>query len=129
MGDQIQLASVALPAAISLVKANKVKALAVTSARRVSSLPEVPTVAELGYPGFSFATWVGVFAPAKTPQDIVRRLNSELNLTLFIPEFQQQLDQAGFSPIGGSLDKSSDYLKSELLKYAKVVKETGITAD
>ncbi len=129
MGDQIQLASVALPAAISLVKANKVKALAVTSARRVSSLPDVPTVAELGYPGFSFATWVGVFAPAKTPLDIVTRLNSELNLTLFIPEFQQQLDQAGFSPIGGSLDKSSDYLKSELLKYAKVVKETGITAD
>ncbi len=129
MGDQIQLASVALPAAISLVKANKVKALAVTSARRVSSLPDVPTVAELGYPGFSFATWVGVFAPAKTHLDIVTRLNSELNLTLFIPEFQQQLDQAGFSPIGGSLDKSSDYLKSELLKYAKVVKETGITAD
>lgn len=129
MGNQIPLASVALPAAVALVKADKVKALAVTSARRVSSMPDVPTVAELGYPGFSFATWVGLFAPAKTPAGIVERLNSELNLILFIPEFQQQLDKAGFSPIGGSLNKSSDYLKAELVKYAKVVKDTGITAD
>jgi tripartite-type tricarboxylate transporter receptor subunit TctC len=129
MGDQIQLASVALPAAVALVKAGKVKPLAVTSAQRVSSMPDVPTVAELGFPGFSFATWVGVFAPSKTPASIVARLNSELNLTLFIPEFQQQLAQAGFSPIGGSLNKSSDYVRAELVKYAKVVKETGITAE
>ncbi len=129
MGNQIQLASVALPAAIALVKADKVKPLAVTSAKRVAAMPNVPTVAELGFPGFSFATWVGVFAPAKTPTAIVNRINSELNLILFIPEFQQQLDQAGFSPIGGSVNKSTDYLKAELLKYAKVVKETGITAE
>ena len=129
MGNQIQLASVALPAAVSLVKADKVRPLAVTSAKRVASMPNVPTVAELGFPGFSFATWVGVFAPAKTPSAIVDRINSELNLILFIPEFQQQLDQAGFSPIGGSVNKSTDYLKAELLKYAKVVKETGITAE
>ena len=129
MGNQIQLASVALPAAVSLVKADKVRPLAVTSAKRVAAMPNVPTVAELGFPGFSFATWVGVFAPAKTPTAIVNRINSELNLILFIPEFQQQLDQAGFSPIGGSVNKSTDYLKAELLKYAKVVKETGITAE
>ena len=129
MGNQIQLASVALPAAVSLVKADKVKPLAVTSAKRVAAMPNVPTVAELGFPGFNFATWVGVFAPAKTPTAIVERINSELNLILFIPEFQQQLDQAGFSPIGGSVNKSTDYLKAELLKYAKVIKETGITAE
>lgn len=128
MGNQIPLASVALPAAVALVKAEKVRPLAVTSARRVSAMPDVPTVAEL-FPGFSFATWVGLFAPAKTPTGIVERLNSELNLALFIPEFQQQLEKAGFSPIGGSLNKASDYLKAELVKYAKVVKETGVTAD
>lgn len=128
MGNQIPLASVALPAAVQLVKGGKVRPLAVTSARRVASMPDVPTVAEL-FPGFSFATWVGVFAPAKTPAAVIERLNSELNLTLFIPEFQQQLDTSGFSPIGGSLNKSSEYLKAELLKYAKVVKETGVTAD
>ena len=129
MGNQIELASVALPAAVALVKAEKVKPLAVTSAQRVAAMPNVPTVAELGFPGFNFATWVGVFAPAKTPADIVARLNSELNLILFIPEFQQQLAQAGFNPMGGSLNKASDYVKSELVKYAKVVKETGITAE
>jgi tripartite-type tricarboxylate transporter receptor subunit TctC len=129
MGNQIPLASVALPAAVALVKADKVRPLAVTSAQRVASMPDVPTVAELGFPGFSFATWVGVFAPAKTPAALLERMNSELNLILFIPEFQQQLAQAGFSPMGGSLNKASDYLKAELVKYAKVVKETGITAD
>lgn len=129
MGNQIQLASVALPAAVALVKGEKVRPLAVTSAQRIASMPDVPTVAELGFPGFNFATWVGLFAPAKTPADIALRLNSELNLILFIPEFQQQLAQAGFSPIGGSLNKSSDYVKTELVKYAKVVKETGITAE
>lgn len=129
MGNQIQLASVALPAAIELVKAGKVKPLALTGPKREASMPDVPTVAELGFPGFNFATWVGVFSPAKTPQSIVERLNSEINLILFIPEFQQQLDKAGFGPIGGSLAKSADYLKAELLKYAVVVKNTGITVD
>lgn len=129
MGNQIQLASVALPAAVSLVKAGNVRPLAVTSAERVSAMPEVPTVAELGYPGFSFATWVGLFAPAKTPAGIVARLNSELNLILFIPEFQQQLAAAGFTPMGGSQSKATDFLKAELGKYAKVVKEIGLTAD
>lgn len=127
MGNQIELASVALPAAVALVKANKVRPLAVTSERRVASMQDVPTVAELGYPGFNFATWVGLFAPSKTPNDIVARMNSELNLILFIPEFQQQLASAGFGPIGGSLNNSSDYVKAELMKYAKVVQETGIT--
>ena len=129
MGNQVQLVSVALPPAVALVKAEKIRPLAVTSAQRVSTLPDVPTVAELGFPGFDFETWVGVFAPAKTPPDVVARINSELNLILFIPEFRQQLDQVGFSPMGGSLSKASDYLKAELLKYAKVVKETGITAE
>ena len=129
MGNQVQLASVALPAAVALVKAEKVKPLAVTSAQRVSALPDVPTVAELGFPGFNFETWVAVLAPAKTPAEIVARINSELNLILFIPEFQQQLAQAGFSPIGGSLSRAADYLKTELVKYARVVKETGVTAE
>ena len=129
MGNHIPLASVALPAAVALVKAEKIRPLAVTSAQRVSTTPDVPTVAELGFPGFNFATWVGVFAPANTPADIIARVNSELNLILFIPEFQQQLTQAGFSPMGGSLDKSADYLRAELAKYAKVVREAGITAE
>ena len=128
-GSQIPLASVALSSAIELVKAGRVKPLAVTSAKRVPSLPQVPTVAELGYPGFSFLTWVGVFAPAKTPRGALERLNSESNLILFVPEFQQQLDQAGFSPIGGALAQANDTVRAELSKYAKVIRVTGITPD
>ena len=128
-GNQIPLASVALSSAVELVKAGRVKPLAVTSTKRVTSLPHVPTVAESGYPGFSFLTWVGVFAPAKTPRAALERLNSESNMILFVPEFQQQLDRAGFSPIGGSLAKANDTLQDELRKYAKVIRDTGITAD
>ena len=126
-GNQIPLASVALPAAIALAKSGKVKPLAVTSTKRVRSLPDVPTVAELGFSGFSFTTWVGVFAPARTPQAVLARLNSESNLLLFIPEVQEQLEKAGFDVIGGSLPKVDEYLKAELAKYARVVKETGVT--
>jgi tripartite-type tricarboxylate transporter receptor subunit TctC len=129
MGNQIQLASVALPAAVELVKADKVRPLAVTSDARVASMPQVPTVAELGFPGFSFATWVAVFAPAKTPAAVVERLNAELSQILLVPEFLQQLDKAGFSPIGGTSAKASEFLATELVKYAKVVKETGANID
>ncbi len=129
MGSQVQLASVALPPAVALVRAEKIRPLAVTSAQRASSLPDVPTVAELGFPGFSFETWVALFAPAGTPAEIVARINSELNLILFIPEFRQQLAQAGFDPLGGPRSKAAEYLKTELVKYAKVVKETGVTAE
>lgn len=128
-GNQIPLASVALPAALALAKAGKVKPLAVTGAKRLGSLPDVPTVAELGFPGFNFTTWVGVFAPAGTPQAVLARLNSESNLILFIPEFQDQLDKAGFEVIGGSLNKASDHLKAELVKYAQVVKQTGVSME
>ena len=128
-GNQVPLASVALPAAIPLAKAGKVKPLAVTSAKRVRSLPDVPTVAESGFAGFSCTTWVGVFAPAGTPQAVLSRLNSEMNPILFIPEFQDQLDKAGFDVIGGSLNKAGDYLKVELTKYAQVVKQTGVRMD
>ena len=128
MGSQIQLASVALAGAVPLVKAGKVKALGITSPKRISSLPDIATVAEQGYPGFDFATWVGVLAPNKTPASVIERLNSELNLILFIPEVQQQLDTAGFGVLGGTAEKAAQYIKAELQKYAKVVKEAGITA-
>lgn len=128
-GNQISLANIAVPVALAMAKAGKVKPLAVTGPRRLRSLPDVPTVAELGFPGFAFTTWIGIFAPAGTPQAVLARLNSELNMILFIPEFQDQLDKAGFDVIGGSLNKSGDHLKAELVKYAQVVKQTGVSLE
>ncbi len=129
MGGQVELASVALPPAVELIKGGKVRALAVTSAKRVASLPDVPTVAESGFPGFEDYTWVGVFAPSKTPADIVQRLNTEIEKILQLPEFQTRLAGVGFEPMGGSTEQAAQYLKAELLKWAKVVKETGASAE
>jgi tripartite-type tricarboxylate transporter receptor subunit TctC len=129
MGGQIELASVALPAAVELVKGGKVRGLAVTSNRRVAAIPEVPTVAESGFPGFEDYTWVGVFAPAKTPDAIIQRVNREVALIQRSPDFQARLAAAGFEVMGGSTREAQDFLRTELSKWAKVVKETGARAD
>jgi len=125
MGGQVEMASVALPAAVEMVKGGKVRGLAVTSNKRVAALPDVPTVAESGFPGFEDYTWVGVFAPSKTPPDVVQHLNSEINKILRTADFQAKLAGVGFEPVGGSTKEAADYLKTELAKWAKVVKETG----
>ena len=125
MGGQVEMASVALPAAVEMVKGGKVRGLAVTSNKRVAALPDVPTVAESGFPGFEDYTWVGVFAPSKTPPDVVQHLNSEINKILRSADFQTKLAGVGFEPVGGSTKEAADYLKTELAKWAKVVKETG----
>lgn len=129
MAGTTQLASVALPAAVELVKAGKVRGLVVTGARRSAALPDVPTVAESGFPGFEDVTWVGVFAPAKTPDAILQRINSEVARIQRDPDFQQRLAAAGFEPMAGSLVQSRDYLRSEIGKWARVVRETGAKAD
>lgn len=125
MGGQVEMASVALPAAVEMVKGGKVRGLAVTSNKRVAALPDVPTVAESGFPGFEDYTWVGVFAPSKTPPEVVQHLNSEINKILRSADFQAKLAGVGFEPVGGSTKEAADYLKTELTKWAKVVKETG----
>jgi tripartite-type tricarboxylate transporter receptor subunit TctC len=125
LGGQVEMASVALPAAVEMVKGGKVRGLAVTSNKRVAALPDVPTVAESGFPGFEDYTWVGVFAPSKTPPEVVQHLNSEINKILRSADFQAKLAGVGFEPVGGSTKDAADYLKTELAKWAKVVKETG----
>lgn len=129
MGGQVDVASVALPAAVEMVKGGKVRGLAVTSAKRVPALPDVPTVEESGFPGFEDYTWVGVFAPGKTPVDVTNRINSAIGKFLRTPEFSDRLAALGFEPVGGSPAEARVYLKSELTKWAKVVKATGAKAD
>ena len=129
MGGQTQLASVALPAAVELVKAGRVRGLVVTSGKRSSVLPDVPTVAESGFPGFEDVTWVGLFVPARTPEAVQQRINREVGRLLVEPEFQAKLAQTGFEPVGGGLSDIRSYLQRELVKWARVVKETGARAD
>lgn len=129
MGGQVEMASVALPAAVEMVKGGKVRGLAVTSNKRVASMPDVPTVAESGFPGFEDYTWVGVFAPSKTSPEIVNYLNLEIGKILRSADFQAKLAGVGFEPVGGTPKEAGDYLKLEITKWAKIIKETGVKVD
>lgn len=125
MGAQTQLASVALPAAVELVKSGRVRGLVVTGSKRSTALPDVPTVAESGFPGFEDVTWVGVFAPARTPPAVLQRINQEVARLQQDPDFLAKLAANGFEPLGGSVEQSRAYLGTELQKWARVVRETG----
>lgn len=129
MSGQTQLASVALPAAVELVKAGRVHGLVVTGSQRSAALPDVPTVAESGFPGFEDVTWVGVFAPAKTPEAILQRINREVTRLQQDPDFLAKLAATGFDPLGGTLPEVRSYLHNDLAKWARVVKATGAQAN
>jgi tripartite-type tricarboxylate transporter receptor subunit TctC len=126
---QVQLMFDNLPTSLQYVKADKLRALAVTTAKRIEALPDVPTMIESGFPGFETGSWFGVFAPAATPKDIIARLNTELLKIAQTPEMQQKLLQSGAEPVGKGSEEFTAYVRSETTKWAKVVKDSGATAD
>jgi tripartite-type tricarboxylate transporter receptor subunit TctC len=127
-GD-VQFVSITAASARSHVKSGKLRALAVMSSRRVATMPEVPTVAEAGFPAFEDYTWVGVFLPAGSPQEPVARLNADIEQLLATQDLRERLAALGFDPVGGSPAQFAAYLKRESAKWARVVKETGAKAD
>ncbi len=114
---------------MSNIKAGKFRALAVSSAKRLPQLPDVPTLNELGYTGMEDYTWVGIFAPAGTPREIVQKLNDAVLKALQAPDLRQRLDGLAFEPTAAPLKETADYIRAEVEKWARVVKETGATAD
>jgi tripartite-type tricarboxylate transporter receptor subunit TctC len=104
----------------------KVRTLAVTSPKRIADLPDVPTLAESGLPGFSVTPWSGIYVPAGTPPGIVNQLNAEINRMVQQPEVRDRFLSLGLIPIGGTPAALGDYLKSEIARWTKVVKEAGI---
>ena len=117
------------PNALPHVRAGKLRALAVTSARRSSLTPEVPTVAEAGLPGYEVGVWFGLVAPGTTPPDIVAKLNAELNRMLTLADVRQRFAAAGVEPVGGTSQQFAEHIGSEMAKWAKVVKASGAKAD
>src|SRR4051812_5000192 len=111
------------------IKAGKLRALAVSSAKRLPQLPDVPTLGELGYGGMEDYTWVGVFAPAGTPRDIAQRLNDAVLKSIQDPELRQRLDTLAFDPTAAPLAQTAEYVRGEVAKWAKVVRETGAKAE
>ncbi len=126
LGAQIQMSFDTITPVLPHIKAGKLRALAVTTARRSSALPDVPTLEEAGLKGFDIGTWFGVLAPAATPRDIVARLNAEMVKVIQAPEFRKRMDEIGAEPTGGSSEQLAAQIRSETGRFAKLVKEANV---
>ena len=129
MGGQVQLAFANLVAVSPLVKSGQLRALAITSAKRSPTLPDVPTMAEAGLKDYQFSSWFGVLAPAGTPPAIIDKLNKEIVKTLKSPEVSKQLSAQGADLIASTPAEFKAYLAAETGKWHKVIGATGITAN
>ncbi len=125
LSGAIQLGCGAVPTVFAHVASGDVRGLGVTSVKRVPALPNVPTVAEGGFPGFEDYTWIGVFAPGGTPSALVQRLNADMNGVLQLPDVKERLSKIGFEIVGGPADGFAKYVALEVVKWAGVVKSIG----
>ena len=125
VGGQVQLMFDNLPSSLAFIKAGKLRALAVTSAQRSPALPDVPTVAESGVPGFEATSWFGLLAPAGTPRDIVAKINADTQKWLASPDAKDKLAAQGAAAAGGSPEDFAKHIQAETAKWARVVKESG----
>jgi tripartite-type tricarboxylate transporter receptor subunit TctC len=112
-----------------MVKSGRVRALAVTTARRSALLPDVPTVAEAGVKGFEAGNWFGIFAPAGTSREIVERVNAAVNKAMARPDMKEKLLSQGADPLTGSPAELAALVHSELAKFAKIIKASGVRVE
>jgi len=129
IGGQVDAMMPTMIAGTPVVKSGKLRALAVTSARRSALLPEVPTIAEQGYSGFEVSGWYGMLAPAGSPRDAVALLNAEIVKALKLPDVAERLTADGAVAVGNTPDEFGAYIKAEILKWAPVIKASGAIAD
>ena len=126
IGGQVEILFGSLPALLPHAKSGRARALAVGTPKRSPSLPEVPTVAESGYPGFDASLWLAIMAPAGTPQPVLERLNKELAALIALPEMRDALDKAGAEPLTGSPAELAAMIRDGVSKYAQIIKTAGI---
>ena len=129
MGGSIPLVYTAVAGAVPLVKSGKLHPVAVSSARRASSLPDVQTFIENGVNDFEVNSWVGLLAPAKTPRALIARLNTELNAVLNDPEVRERLNTLGIATTPGTPERFGDEMGRDLTRYGQVVKAAGIKSE
>jgi tripartite-type tricarboxylate transporter receptor subunit TctC len=129
VGGQVPIGSTSLPPALPLIREGRLRAIAVTSAARDPALPDTPTVAEQGFPGFEALTWFALFAPAGTPDEALDRMNQEVNRALLAPALKERLDSMGFAPDPRGRSAMSSFMAAEVRKWADVVRISGATAD
>jgi tripartite-type tricarboxylate transporter receptor subunit TctC len=128
MAGEVQVMFATLPGSIGQIKAGRIRAIAVTSAKRSDSAPDIPTVAESGVPGYEASSWFAFLAPVATPKQIVMRLNTEALRSLQRPDVRETLVRVGMDPAGSTPAEADAYLRAEIAKWTGVVKEAGIKA-
>lgn len=129
LGGQVDVMFGNLPDFLPHVRAGKLKALGTTFLTRVPQAPEIPTIAEQGYPKFETDSWYGILAPAAVPKEVVMRMNAEFNHALADTGVQKIMAERGLEPIGGSVEKFGTHLTSEMARYAEVVKSANMKID
>jgi tripartite-type tricarboxylate transporter receptor subunit TctC len=126
MAGRLQAFFSSASAAMPQIKGGKLKALGVTTTRRMNSLPNVPTVAEAGLPGFSYTLWGGLFAPAGTPAEVIERLNRDVNSVLAMPEIRSRLESDNVAVPKNTPAEFADYVRSEAVKFEKLIKDADL---
>jgi tripartite-type tricarboxylate transporter receptor subunit TctC len=129
LGGHIQLMFSGFSSTLPHIKSGKLRALAQTGEKRSPALPDVPTIAESGFPKFEATAWYGVHAPAKTPKPVVNRLNADLVKALKLPDVSERLGSLGFEIAASTPEHYGNYIRSEIKKWAKVVKASGAKPD
>lgn len=129
ISGNVDLYMASVPTLIGQIRNGKLRALAVTSAKRVDDLPSVATINESGYKGFDAVTWFGLLAPAGTPKDVVARLNAEFNKALQNPELRRRLGDEGADAVGGSPEQFAALIRDEIPRWGRVVRESGARID
>jgi len=129
LAGQVQLASIGLPPSMGYIKAGRLRPIAVTGTKRAPLLPDVPTVAESGLPGFDVTSWYGVFGPAAIPKNLVAKINADLTAILADADMKERLDKLGAEPAPLSADEFAKYVREEAALWAKVVKASGATVN
>jgi tripartite-type tricarboxylate transporter receptor subunit TctC len=129
VGGEPPVGTGAISGPLAQVRAGKLRALAVSSSRRLPTLPAVPTLAESGFAGMEDYTWIAMFLPAGTPPEIAQRLNEAVNRAIQAPDVRERLESLAFEPVGGTQAQFAEYVKAEIAKWGKVVRATGAKSD
>jgi len=129
VGGSTQFMIAAAPGTLPFVKGGRLVALATTGPKRWAQLPDLPTLAEAGVPGYQFDTWYGAHAPSKTPRELVARLNAEINKALAVPALRAKLTEAGLDPLGGSPEAFSAFMREELERMRRIIVASGAKAE
>jgi len=129
LGGQVTMSFDTITPVLPHIQAGKLRPLAVTTAKRSSALPDVPTLAESGLPGFDIGTWFGVLAPAATPKPVIARLSEEMQKVIRSPEFKKRMAEIGAEPVGNTPEQMASQIKDDTEKFARLVRDAKVTID